>query len=561
MSEEMTTISFEKMLQNLIKEYKETKSFFGVPVSQNQMDVPIGLAAGPHTQLAGNIVAGYAAGANIFELKTVQVLQGKALGISKPCIDVGYEVYNTEWSTELKISEARDEYIKAYLLISVLSKMFQLKTMDKIQFIASVGYDLKGIQSEIIDDFLMSMKHAKETEEWKKDIAYIKQYCQENSKAGYKNVEAGQADTTNQTRIETNQQVPRAQEESLLSPEDIAQIEANDVIADTVTLSTMHGCPRSEIQEIATYLMKEKGMNTFIKLNPTLLGEERIAEILRTKGYEDIEVAHAIFDVDMTKDMALELIHQLKQIAVDAHKVFGIKLTNTLPVKNKREHLKGETMYLSGMPLYPIAIEVAYEIAKRLEDDIPISYSGGIHLENVKQVLGAGIAPITVSSLILKPGGYKNLTKLMERTKEAKPQKLDVAALKALVDEARENKVYDYQTVRTFKLRADYTSYCGKCNNCVDVCPNRANVAGSINGKKYVIHLDSLCNECGACKCQCIMGHEPYKEKLTVYTDKKSLEAGKDDSVFYNGETLLVKEGCTLKVPEKQLIELIQCRL
>ena len=35
---------------------------------------PIGPAAGPHTQLAQNIVLGWLAGARVFELKTVQVL-------------------------------------------------------------------------------------------------------------------------------------------------------------------------------------------------------------------------------------------------------------------------------------------------------------------------------------------------------------------------------------------------------------------------------------------------------------------------------------------------------
>ena len=47
---------------------------------------PIGPAAGPHTQLAQNIVLGWLAGARVFELKTVQVLD--ELEIPRPCIDV-----------------------------------------------------------------------------------------------------------------------------------------------------------------------------------------------------------------------------------------------------------------------------------------------------------------------------------------------------------------------------------------------------------------------------------------------------------------------------------------
>ena len=522
----MAPIPFERMLQHLIKEYKDKKSFLDVPVSGKSLKAPIGLAAGPHTQLAGNILAGYAAGANYFELKTVQVLQGEALGIIKPCIDVGCEVYNTEWSTELSITEARDEYIKAYLLIAVLSKMFDLKPIEEIHFIASVGYDLKGIQSEVIDDFLESMKHAKKTAEWKQDIACIKQY-------------KGQG----------------------ISEEAIKQIEMNDVITNTVTLSTMHGCPREEIKEIATYLLKDKGMNTFIKLNPTLLEKERITEILEMKGYNHIEVVEDIFKIDMTQDMAVPLIQELKQIAHEVHKVFGIKLTNTLPVKNKEGCLGGETKYLSGAPLYPIAIEVAYELAKKIGEDVPISYSGGIDFTNARQVLNTGIAPLTVSSLVLKPRGYRNLTRLMELGQEVAPCKMSVALLKEVANKAMQNKAYDYKKVINFKAKSDYTSYCGKCNNCVDICPNRANMAGSINGKRYVIHLDDLCNECGACQCQCIMGHRPYKEKLTVYTDKESFDLSTGDNVLYDGKGLTVKEECSLKVPEDELIQLIESRL
>ena len=40
------------------------------------LENPFGPAAGPHTQLAQNIISAYAAGARFFELKTVQTLDG-----------------------------------------------------------------------------------------------------------------------------------------------------------------------------------------------------------------------------------------------------------------------------------------------------------------------------------------------------------------------------------------------------------------------------------------------------------------------------------------------------
>ncbi|HEX3022179.1 MAG TPA: putative selenate reductase subunit YgfK, partial [Lachnospiraceae bacterium] len=154
MSDKMIPIPFHRMLSMLLLEYKETKKFYGVPVYEPENEVPIGPAAGPHTQLAGNIIAAYAAGATYFELKTVQILEGEELQIKKPCIYVGHEVFNTEWSTELTVEQARDEYIKAYLLLQVLSREFSLRSVEKLTFVMSVGYDLKGIQSNKVDGFI-----------------------------------------------------------------------------------------------------------------------------------------------------------------------------------------------------------------------------------------------------------------------------------------------------------------------------------------------------------------------------------------------------------------------
>ncbi|MCA9787738.1 MAG: putative selenate reductase subunit YgfK, partial [Candidatus Cloacimonetes bacterium] len=64
------------------------------------LETPIGVAAGPQTQLAHNIVVAWLCGARYIELKTVQTLD--ELEISKPCIDMEDEGYNCEWSQELR---------------------------------------------------------------------------------------------------------------------------------------------------------------------------------------------------------------------------------------------------------------------------------------------------------------------------------------------------------------------------------------------------------------------------------------------------------------------------
>ena len=54
---------------------------------------PLGPAAGPHTQMAQNLVLSWLAGCRVLELKTVQT--NDRLSLPRPCIDmqnVGYNV-------------------------------------------------------------------------------------------------------------------------------------------------------------------------------------------------------------------------------------------------------------------------------------------------------------------------------------------------------------------------------------------------------------------------------------------------------------------------------------
>src|SRR5664280_3320066 len=68
-----------------------------------ELETPFGVAAGPHTQMAQNIVTAWLVGARLIELKTIQTLD--ELDVNKPCIDVADEGYNVEWSQELKVHE------------------------------------------------------------------------------------------------------------------------------------------------------------------------------------------------------------------------------------------------------------------------------------------------------------------------------------------------------------------------------------------------------------------------------------------------------------------------
>ena len=57
------------------------------------------------------------------------------------------------------------------------------------------------------------------------------------------------------------------------------------------------------------------------------------------------------------------------------------------------------------------------------------------------------------------------------------------------------------------------------CENCVDVCPNRANIAVRVPGldQEQIVHVDKMCNECGNCAVFCPYASAPYKDKFTLF--------------------------------------------
>ncbi len=500
-TDKMTPVSFEKMLLDLLREYKSRKSFYDVDVSRNtdkDYKNAIGLAAGPHTQLAGNLVAGYGAGATYFELKTVQVLTGEELGIKKPCIYNATEVFNTEWSTELTVEEAKNEYTKAYLLLKVLIQELSLGNPENFTFIMSVGYDLQGIKSPVIDGFINDLKNAEDTPVWKECMAFLKEHLNL-----FEKVSATYLDS--------------------LSP----------CVSDTIALSTMHGCKREEIEQIAAYLLQEKQLNVYVKMNPTLLGQENVRSSLDRLQYTHLELEPQGFALDITYEEACNMLERLLIVGKASAKTFGVKLTNTLPVKIKRGELPGETMYLSGPALYPIALGVARRLAKQFGDRLPISYSGGVSESNCRDILECGIAPVTVSSFLLKPAGYKNINKLaLAAEKCMLPKAAAELKYEELLQEAFSGSRYQYREKQQFIKAQEYSAVCAACHNCVDICPNRANRRVKHNGIDAVIHLDQLCNDCGACSAYCIKGHEPYQEKLTLFITKEAFETTKRPAVY-----------------------------
>lgn len=466
----MSPIPFRTLLKWIFKEWNIEDSIFGIPDSkffrkknQNfylfnkyELETPFGPAAGPHTQLAQNIIASYLVGGRFIELKTVQVLD--QLEIDKPCIDVADEGYNVEWSQELTLEQSFNEYLKAYLIVQFFRGFTDLSpyNFSPTIFNMSVGYDLKGIQSEKVDSFIEKMKDAKKSELYS---YYIEQFYK-----FYKETEYLKGIEENNFKLFLD--------------------EPHEFISDSVTLSTMHGCPANEIEEIAKYLIKEKELDTFIKLNPTLLGYDRVREILDKLGYTHVTLKKESFEHDLKFEDAIPTIKRLKDFARSHFKYFGIKLSNTLGVVNTKNVLPGNEMYMSGRSLFPLTINLAYEIAKEVGEDLHISYSGGANILNAMKIVDAGIYPVTFATELLKPGGYLRLTQITTEFEEKfgksiKQQKIDLNKLKALCEEALEHPYYkkDFKEIEQVKISKSLPLFDCYVAPCEVTCPIHQDVS------------------------------------------------------------------------------------
>ncbi|MCD4832477.1 MAG: putative selenate reductase subunit YgfK [Bacteroidales bacterium] len=387
MSDKFYPISIKQLLQIILKEYNNSQSIFGIPeelffnpVKSNlfkveqfnqSIDSPIGVAAGPHSQMAQNIIGSWLMGARYIELKTIQTLD--ELEIAKPCIDMQDEGYNCEWSQELKIKESFNEYLNAWIIIHILNNKFDWNKDIGTIFNMSVGYNLEGILQDNIQWFFNKM---------------------------------------NDSSLELKEKINEIKE---IYP-DIDSIEIPTQLSNNITLSTMHGCPANEIEDIAKYLLEEKNLHTYVKLNPTLLGPKLLRKILNDKLNFKTEVPDIAFEHDLKYQDALKIIRSLQKTAQQKNLHFGLKLTNTLEsINNKSVFDSGvDMMYMSGRALHPVSIHVAKKLQNEFNGELQLSFSAGADAFNISNILSCGFKTITVCSDILKPGGYMRLNQYFE---------------------------------------------------------------------------------------------------------------------------------------------------
>jgi putative selenate reductase len=343
------------------------------------METPIGVAAGPQTQLTQNIVSAWLAGGRYLELKTIQVLD--ELEVTKPCIDMADEGYNCEWSQELKLDQSFNEYLNAFIIIHILRDKLRLGSPGEPGFLfnMSAGYNLEGIQSPAVQRFFDRM-----------------------SGGGQRELSA------------------KLEEAARCYPK-VRDLEIPACLSDNLTVSTMHGCPPEEVEKIGAYFINERGFHTTIKLNPTLIGPEALRSILNGRlGYQT-RVPDEAFGHDLKYPDGVRLIRSLTEQAKAKGVAFSLKLTNTLETRNQRQNLpkKEGMVYLSGRALHAVSINLAARLQKEFDGQLDISFSAGADYRNLPKIMAGGLKPVTVSSDALKPGGYGRLSQYLETLGEA----------------------------------------------------------------------------------------------------------------------------------------------
>ncbi len=590
---ELTPIPFGVLVARLFRELDERKAAFDLPAARfvsgdpardfsvsvhgHRASTPFGPAAGPHTQLAQNIVLSWLAGSRVLELKTVQVKDD--LVIPRPCIDMQTVGFNVEWSQELSLDESLEEYVKASMLVELLKASGLAPGFGDTVFDMSVGYDLAGIRSERVRAFMAGLMDATPLVE----------------------------------RLRAEIPAPWAH---------LRDLPFATRISDTLTLSTFHGCPPEEIEAICRFLLQEVGLHVVAKLNPTLLGPEEVTSILHDRlGYRELLVPGAAFEKDAKWEQVVGFVERLGALAASVGRGFGVKLTNTLIVANHRRFFPAteKEMYLSGAPLHVLAMALVRRFRRTFGDRYPISFSAGIDAGNFADAVALGLVPVTACTDLLRAGGYararRYFEELSKRMEAAGARDLETFSLRAYghaeaalatvalpdatsaacrsalasggdpraaageafgrwVSAARvlDTETYFERVLADPRYAADRNRTtprklgsalvlfdCITCDKCIPVCPNDANfsivlprgevalerlvpTAGgfrsertgvlAITKPRQIANFADACNECGHCDVLCPEDGGPYVVKPRFFGTVAAWAAAKEHDGF-----------------------------
>ncbi|HEY3836210.1 MAG TPA: 4Fe-4S dicluster domain-containing protein [Bryobacteraceae bacterium] len=559
---ELVPIPLPLLLRRAFHEHRREGKIFDLPTSKffrglpgldlsvtvhgHRAATPLGPAAGPHGQLAQNIVLSWLGGSRIIELKTIQTLD--ELQIPRPCIDATNVGFNVEWSQELKLEQSLREYVGAAMFLEILkaSGILGEDLPGDTVFDMSAGYNLDGIKSARVRSWIASMTNA--------------------------------SAVIDELRGGLDEELVRYR-----------HLDFPTCVSDTVSLSTFHGCPAGEIEGIAEFLMSEMGCHVCVKLNPTLLGREAVEYLLHDAlGYQEIQLHPPAFESDLQWDEAMDLIPRLRRRAAALGRSLSVKFCNTLVVKNHRGVFRDELMYMSGPPLHVLALNLVKKFREAVREPVPVSFSGGLDSNNVADAVAMNFVPVTTCTDLLRPGGYSRVIKYLEKLGE-KMRTLGVTNIRdfvlhyrgqaeaaggdvhtagvlntpILVAEATANPRYRWENNRGVprKIGSRLAIYdCINCDKCVPDCPNDANfiydtTPGAIEYSNFELSAEGVrqvpggvlrivrphqlanfadaCNECGNCDIFCPEDGGPQHAKPRFFGTIESFQKVGGDNGFY----------------------------
>ncbi len=524
------------LARRAIDEHRRREAVFDLPCSSwyqgapdldlsvsfhgRRASTPLGPKASPQSQLAQNIVLSWLGGGRIIELQTVQA--GGDLTVPGPSIDAANLCFTVARSRGLSVSQSLEEYVKAWMLIAILRAADVTSAAHQARsetlFDLSIGCDLTKIRTPEMTGFIRGMMDATPTiDRLRGELT--------GSLAGYRDLD--------------------------FSPK----------IATSVTLSTAPDESASEVEAMGETLLRDLGVGLTIKLDPRLLGHDRVCAILHDRlGYQEVRPVEAELDQAARWDQLLEAVGRLTAIAQGAGQTLSVKLAESLVVHNHRHTFPTERqMFLSGPPLFPINATLALRLREALGAAFPVSFCGGIDEHNVAAAVSCGLTPVTLSAALLRPDGYGRLSSCLEAL-ERRMGELGTANIPSFImaaegaaeagfDDQHEASLYNLRAVVERAIgdphyeRAQNSAIprkigsslvlfdCISCDKCVSCCPNDANFTyetESVNSfsEAAVVAADGaivlrpaapfvverthqlacwadFCNECGNCDVLC----------------------------------------------------------
>lgn len=193
-----------------------------------------------------------------------------------------------------------------------------------------------------------------------------------------------------------------------------------------------------------------------------------------------------------------------------------------------------ETEEMEEVPADTVIVAVGEKVPSEFYE------ANGIHVnERGKAKLDQETLETSVKDVYLAGDGARGAATIVEAIRDAQIAARAILGKAVVSDRAvtgNEAECYDKKGIlkeeKDAGCEAERCLACSKvCENCVDVCPNRANISIKVPGMEMaqVIHVDYMCNECGNCKTFCPYASAPYKDKFTLFAKPEDMNESTND--------------------------------